>query len=71
MLEYGKGNPKYRMERIRIRLVCIWIKSWIAIHNFYQFKHPPFHISGTKALKDAGISYDKIEQATVGYCFGE
>ena len=27
--------------------------------------------AGTKALKDAGISYDKVEQATVGYCYGD
>ncbi|WP_344831401.1 beta-ketoacyl synthase N-terminal-like domain-containing protein [Actinocorallia longicatena] len=27
--------------------------------------------SGTKALADAGISYDKIEQAVVGYVYGE
>jgi sterol carrier protein 2 len=27
--------------------------------------------SGTKALQDAGISYESIEQAVVGYCYGE
>jgi len=27
--------------------------------------------AGTKALEDAGIPYDKIEQACVGYCYGE
>ncbi|MEY2588047.1 MAG: acetyl-CoA acyltransferase [Acidimicrobiaceae bacterium] len=27
--------------------------------------------AGTKALADAGISYDKIEQAAVGYCYGD
>jgi len=27
--------------------------------------------SGTKALEDAGISYDEIEQACVGYCYGD
>ncbi len=27
--------------------------------------------SGTKALQDAGISYDLIEQAFVGYVYGE
>ncbi len=27
--------------------------------------------AGMKALKDAGISYDKIEQAAVGYCYGD
>ena len=27
--------------------------------------------SGTKALEDAGISYDKVEQAYVGYVYGE
>ena len=27
--------------------------------------------SGTNALNDAGISYDKVEQAVVGYCYGE
>ena len=27
--------------------------------------------SGTKALEDAGIPYDKIEQAVVGYVYGE
>ena len=27
--------------------------------------------AGTKALEDAGISYDAIEQAMVGYCYGE
>jgi len=27
--------------------------------------------AGTKALQDAGVSYDKIEQACVGYCYGE
>jgi len=25
---------------------------------------------GQKALKDAGLSYDEVEQACVGYCFG-
>ena len=25
---------------------------------------------GTKALQDAGITYDKIEQAFVGYVYG-
>jgi acetyl-CoA acyltransferase len=27
--------------------------------------------SGTNALADAGVDYDKIEQAVVGYCYGE
>jgi acetyl-CoA acetyltransferase len=27
--------------------------------------------SGTKALQDAGIAYDNVEQAVVGYCYGE
>jgi acetyl-CoA acetyltransferase len=27
--------------------------------------------AGTKALEDAGISYDAVEQAMVGYCYGE
>jgi sterol carrier protein 2 len=27
--------------------------------------------AGEKALADAGISYDKIEQAAVGYCYGD
>jgi sterol carrier protein 2 len=27
--------------------------------------------AGTKALQDAGVSYDQIEQACVGYCFGD
>ncbi len=27
--------------------------------------------SGTKALQDAGIAYENIEQAMVGYCYGE
>src|SRR5215216_5218030 len=27
--------------------------------------------SGSKALEDAGVSYEKIEQAFVGYCYGE
>jgi len=26
--------------------------------------------SGTKALQDAGIAYDSVEQAVVGYCYG-
>jgi acetyl-CoA acetyltransferase len=27
--------------------------------------------SGSKALEDAGVPYDRIEQAFVGYCYGE
>ena len=27
--------------------------------------------AGGKALEDAGIAYDKVEQAAVGYCYGE
>ena len=27
--------------------------------------------SGTKALGDAGVSYDKIEEAHVGYVYGD
>jgi acetyl-CoA acyltransferase len=27
--------------------------------------------AGTKALEDAGVSYDDVEQAFVGYCYGE
>jgi len=27
--------------------------------------------AGTKALQDAGIPYDSVEQAAVGYCYGE
>jgi acetyl-CoA acyltransferase len=27
--------------------------------------------AGTKALEDAGIAYDRVEQAFVGYCYGE
>src|SRR5205085_3031417 len=27
--------------------------------------------AGTKALEDAGISYDDVEQAYVGYCYGD
>lgn len=28
-------------------------------------------VSGTKALEDAGISYDQIQHACVGYVYGE
>jgi acetyl-CoA acetyltransferase len=27
--------------------------------------------AGTKALEDAGVPYDRVEQAFVGYCYGE
>src|SRR5918997_2062838 len=27
--------------------------------------------AGSKALEDAGIGYDEVEQAYVGYCYGE
>src|SRR4051794_41914801 len=27
--------------------------------------------AGTKALEDAGVGYDEIEQAYVGYCYGD
>jgi len=27
--------------------------------------------AGTKALEDAGISYEEVEQACVGYCYGD
>ena len=27
--------------------------------------------AGTKALEDAGIGFDKIEQIAVGYCYGD
>ena len=27
--------------------------------------------AGTKAFEDAGISFDKVEQAAVGYCYGD
>ena len=27
--------------------------------------------AGSKALEDAGIAYDLVEQAYVGYCYGE
>ncbi len=27
--------------------------------------------AGTKALQDARIAYDQVEQACVGYCFGD
>ncbi len=27
--------------------------------------------AGTKALEDAGVAYDRVEQAFVGYCYGE
>jgi acetyl-CoA acetyltransferase len=27
--------------------------------------------AGTKALEDAGISYDQVEQAFIGYCYGD
>jgi acetyl-CoA acetyltransferase len=27
--------------------------------------------AGTKALEDAGIGFDKIERAAVGYCYGD
>lgn len=27
--------------------------------------------SGTNALADAGIDYDKVEQVTIGYCYGD
>ncbi|MCH7909906.1 MAG: lipid-transfer protein, partial [Candidatus Hydrogenedentes bacterium] len=27
--------------------------------------------AGTKALEDAGVPYEKIEQAFVGYCYGD
>jgi len=37
-----------------------------------DFDYPDMALeAGTKALKDAGISYDKIEQATIGYCYGD
>jgi len=29
-----------------------------------------YTFSGTKALEDAGLTYDKIEQACVGYVYG-
>lgn len=28
-------------------------------------------VSGTKALEDAGISYDQVQHACVGYVYGE
>jgi hypothetical protein len=36
-----------------------------------QHLSPVFYIQGTKALQDAGLSYKDIEQAVVGYCFGD
>jgi 3-oxoacyl-[acyl-carrier-protein] synthase III len=27
--------------------------------------------AGTRALEDAGVSFDKIEQIAVGYCYGD
>jgi sterol carrier protein 2 len=27
--------------------------------------------AATKALKDAGINYNEIQQACVGYCYGK
>jgi sterol carrier protein 2 len=27
--------------------------------------------AGTKALQDAGVTYDQVEQAAVGYCYGD
>jgi len=37
-----------------------------------NFDYPDMALeAGTKALKDAGISYDQIEQACVGYCYGD
>ena len=29
-----------------------------------------FLVSGTKALQDAGIQYDEVEQACIGYVYG-
>lgn len=37
-----------------------------------NFDYPDMALeAGTKALKDAGLSYDQIEQACVGYCYGD
>jgi sterol carrier protein 2 len=37
-----------------------------------NFDYPDMALeAGTKALKDAGISYDKIEQACIGYVYGD
>ncbi|XP_071952174.1 sterol carrier protein 2-like [Antedon mediterranea] len=37
-----------------------------------DFDYPQMALeAGTKALQDAGVSYDKIEQACVGYCYGD
>jgi acetyl-CoA acyltransferase len=33
--------------------------------------HDMVRESGTKALEDAGLGYDQIEQAFAGYCYGE
>ena len=32
---------------------------------------PTFILTGEMALKDAGISYDLVEQACVSYCYGD
>ena len=43
-------------------------KCPVAVHwNISQI----FIFSGTKALEDAGISYDEVEQACVGYVYGK
>ena len=54
--EAGMRQKKYISTLIKL----IYWKTWIF---FFKF-------SGQKALSDAGVTYDKIEQAYVGYVYG-
>ena len=46
------------------------MKQWYLITNIKQIIIIVDCFIGTKALQDAEITYDKIEQAFVGYVFG-
>ena len=36
-----------------------------------KYNRPFSSFTGSKALNDAGISYTEVDQAVVGYCYGQ
>ena len=41
------------------------------IRSYLQFRAPTPSFAGTRALQDAGIPYSSVQQAVVGYVYGE
>src|SRR3954449_4457901 len=71
---HNEGNPRLRIPAMtpnRAFVVGVGMTKFEKPGS-REWDYPDMALeSGTKALEDAGIPYDSVEQAFVGYCYGD